>query len=83
MFLLLGMNTKEDVKIQRLDQQSPSVSSEASYDPCSFYRSDTNDVEKASATHEKKQHVKEVGGETKINTFVKVPYQYKPYMHLL
>ena len=62
------MNTNEDVKISRLDQRLPSVSSEASFDSYSiFYESDTNDV--ASATHENKQHVKNVGGETKINTF--------------
>ena len=77
------MNSNEDVKIQRFEQQLPSVSSEASYDSCPFHESDTNDVEKASAAHENKQHIKEVGGETKINTFIKVPYQYKPYMHLL
>ena len=61
------MNANEDVKIPRLDQRSSSVSSEASFDSYSFYKSDTNDV--ASATHENKQHVKNVEGETKINTF--------------
>ena len=77
-FLFVGMNTNEDVKIQRLEQQLPSVSTEASYDSCSFHRSGTNDKEKALATHVNKQHVKEVGGETKISIFIKVPYQYKP-----
>ena len=65
--MFVGLNTNEDVKMQRLEQQLPSVSSEAS---CLFHKSDTNDVEKA---HENKQHVKEVGGETNINTFIKVP----------
>ena len=82
-FLFVGMNTNEDVKIPRLDQPLPSVSLQASYDSCSFHRSDTNDVEKASATHENKHHVKNVEGETKIDTFIKVPYQYQPYMYLL
>ena len=67
------MNSNEDVKIQRFEQHLPSVSSEASYDSRSFHESDDNDVEEASATHENRQHVEEVGGETKINTFIKVP----------
>ena len=61
------MNTNEDVKIPRLDQRLSSVSSESSFDSYSFYKRDTNDM--ASSTHENKQHVKNVGGETKINTF--------------
>ena len=66
-------------KYKRLEEQLPSVSSEASHNSHSFHRSDTNDVEEPLATHENKQRIKEVGGETKINTFIKVPYQYKPY----
>ena len=67
-FFLVGMNANEDVKKQRLKQQFLPVSSEASYDSCSFHKSDTNDVEveEASETYENKQHVKEDGGETKI-----------------
>ena len=64
------MNTNEDVKKTRKKEQLPSVSSEAS--------NDTNDDEKASATFKNKQHVKEIGGKTKISTFVKVPYQNQP-----
>lgn len=66
-FFFVGMNINEDVKTQRSDQQLPSASSEASYDSCLLHRSDTNDMEKISATTENKQQVKNVGGETKIN----------------
>lgn len=67
LFFFVGMNINEDVKTQRSDQQLPSASSEASYDSCLLHRSDTNDMEKISATTENKQQVKNVGGETKIN----------------
>ena len=65
MFLFAGMSTNEDVKMERLDQQLPSVSLEASDGSFSFDESDTNDVEEASATYENKQLVKKDGGETK------------------
>ena len=63
----VGMNVNEGVKTERSDQQLPSASSQASYDSCSFHRSDTNDTKKVLATTENKQQVKKVGGETKIN----------------
>ena len=45
------MNINEDVKIQRSEQQLPSLSS---------------DEKKALATYENKQYVRDVGGETKV-----------------
>ena len=45
-------------KYKRLEEQLPSVSSEASHNSHSFHRSDTNDVEEPLATHENKQYHK-------------------------
>ena len=45
------MNINKDVKIQRSEQQLPSLSS---------------DEKKALATYENKQYVRDVGGETKV-----------------
>ena len=76
-------STNEDVQIQTPEQQLPFVSSGAFSEQRCVYESQTNDKKKSLAAHENKQYVKEVGGETKTSVFIKVPYQYKPYMYLL
>ena len=76
-------STNEDVQIQRPEQQLPFVSTGAFSEQRCVPESQTNDKKKSSAAHENKQHVKEVGGESKTSIFIEVPYQYKPYMYLL
>ena len=82
-FLFVGLNTNGDVKIQGSGQQSPSVSSEASYEPHYDQKSENNDETKALAANKNKQYVRKVGGEAKTDAFIKMPYQYKPYTYLL
>ena len=74
------MDTDEVVKVQRSEQQLPSVLSET-FEPCSVHKSKTNDEKKALASYKNKQYVREVGGEAKTASSMKVPYQYKPYMY--
>ena len=76
-------STNEDVQIQTPEQQLHFVSSRAFSEQRCVYESQTNDKKKSLAAYENKQYVKEVGGETKTSIFIKVPYQYKPYMYLL
>ena len=78
--MLVGLNTNEGFTIQRSEQQLPSVTSEPFYAPHYDQKSETNDEKKALAAHENKQYVKKVGGETKTNAFIKVPYQYKNHI---
>ena len=70
------MGTNEDVKIQRSEHQLRSVSTEAFYEPHYGQKRETNDDKKALAA-KMKQYIEKVGGETKNETFIKVPYQYK------
>ena len=58
------MSTSEVVKIQRSEQQLPSLSLETSYKPHSVHQSKTEDKEKALAADINKQHLGKVGGET-------------------
>ena len=76
-FFFLGMSTNEDVQIQRSEQRLRSVSLEAFYEPHYVQKRETNDDKKA-LTAKKKQYIEKVGGETKNDTFIKVPCQYKP-----
>lgn len=62
--VFVGMNTNEVVKIQRSEQQLPSVSSETFFESCSVHTSIINDEEKALASHKNKQYLGEIGGET-------------------
>ena len=68
---------KEDIKIQRSEHQLRSASPETSYEPHYVQKSETNGDKKALGD-KNKQYVEKVGGETKNNTFIKVPYQNKP-----
>ena len=65
------MNANEDVKIQRSVQRLPSVSSEISYDSHSVHKSKTNNEKKVLTTYKNKQHSRELGGETMVNTLKK------------
>ena len=56
------------------------VSSGPFSEPHCVHESETNDEKKSLTAYKNKQYVKEVGGETKTNTFRKVPYQYKPFV---
>ena len=72
MFCAAGMDTKVG-KVQRSEQQLPSVSSETFHEPHSMHRREITEDEKALATYENKKSLKEFGGETKSNTLIKVP----------
>ena len=63
-------------KIQRSEQQLPSVSSDTFVEPHSARKSKITDEERALATHENKKDLEEYGGNTKSNTLIKVPYYY-------
>ena len=63
-------------KIQRSEQQLPSVSSETFIEPHSARKSKITEEERALATHGNKKYLGEFGGETKSNTVIKVPYYY-------
>ena len=63
-------------KIQRSEQQLPSVPSETFVEPHSAHKIKITEEERALATHENKKDLEEYGGETKSNTFIKVPYYY-------
>ena len=65
------MNTNEDVKIQRSEQRLPSVSSGISFDSCSVHKRKTNEDERALTTYKNKQHLRELGGETRTNNLKK------------
>ena len=65
------MNTNEAVKTQTSEQQLPPVSSEISFDSHSVYKSNTNEDEKALTTYKNKQHLRELGGETRSNNLKK------------
>ena len=69
MLCFVGMNTNEAVKIQRSEQQLPSVSSERFSESCS--------VHTALVSDRNKQYVKENGGETKTKTLTKVLGYYR------
>ena len=72
------MSTNKDIKIQRSEHQLRSTSPEtSSYEPHYVQKSETNGDKKALGD-KNKQYVEKVGGETKNNTFIKVPYQNKP-----
>ena len=51
-------------KIQRSEQQLPSVSSEAFHDPHAVPKSNITEEGKALATYENKKYLREFGGET-------------------
>ena len=63
------MDTNEVVKRQILG------SPETFHEPCAIHKRRTNNEEKALATYKNKEHVKELGGEAKTNTSMKVPHQ--------
>ncbi|XP_067020801.1 uncharacterized protein [Acropora muricata] len=60
-------------KIQRSEQQLPSVSSEAFHDPHAEHKSKITEEEKALATCENKKHLREFG-ETLITLFISAPH---------
>ena len=70
--VFVGMKTNEVVKVQRSEQLSPMVLSETCSESCSLHTSKINDEEKALASVRNKQHLEEIGGETKTNTLTKV-----------
>ena len=51
-------------KIQKSEQQLPSVSSETFHEPHSVHKSKITEEEKALATYENKKYLREFGGET-------------------
>ena len=63
-------------KIQRSEQQLPSVSSDTSVEPHSAHKSKITEEQRALATHGNKKYLEEYGGKTKSNTLIKVPYYY-------
>ena len=63
-------------KIQRSEQQVPSVSSETFIEPHSVHKSKIAEEERALTTHRNKKDLKEYGGETESNTLITVPYYY-------
>ena len=63
-------------KIQRSEQQLPSVSSDTFVEPHSVHKSKITEEERALATHENKKDLEEYGGKTKSNTLIKVTYYY-------
>ncbi|XP_067020803.1 uncharacterized protein [Acropora muricata] len=67
-----GLNEKMS-KIQRSEQQLPSVSSEAFHDPHAEHKSKITEEEKALATCENKKHLREFG-ETLITLFISAPH---------
>ena len=75
--VFVGMDTN-NVKRQISDQQLPSVSSQTFHEPCSVHKRRTNNEEKALATYKNKQCMREVGGEAKTSSSMKVLYQHKP-----
>ena len=70
--VFVGMTANEVVRIQRSDQQVPSISSETFFESCSGDTSEITDDEKALASDRNKQYLGEIGGETKTNTLTKV-----------
>ena len=58
------MTANKVFKIQRSEQQLPSVSSQTVSESCSVHTSKINDEEKALATDRNKQYLGEIGGET-------------------
>jgi len=69
-----GMDPKVGCKIQRSEQQLPSVSSDTFVEPHSAHKSKITEEERALATHGNKKYLEEYGGKTKSNTLIKVPY---------
>lgn len=63
MFHAAGMD-EEVGKIQSPEQQLPSVSSETFHEPHSVHKNKITEVEKASATYENTEYLREFGGET-------------------
>ena len=66
----VGMNTNNVVKIQRSEQQLPSVSSQASQpsESSSVHTSKFNEEEEALISGRNKQYLGEIGGIIKANT---------------
>ena len=63
MFCTVGLDEKPG-KIQRSKQQLPSVSSETFHESHSVHKNKITEVEKALATYENKEYLREFGGET-------------------
>ena len=63
MFCAVGMD-REMGKIQRSEQQLPSVSSETLHGPHPVHKNKITEEEKALATYENKKYLREFGGET-------------------
>ena len=66
----VGMNTNGVVKMQRSEQQLPSVSSQTPTESSSVHTSEINKNEEALTSERNKQYVRENAGET--NTLTKV-----------
>ena len=75
--VFVGMNTNAAVKLQRSEQQLPSVSSQTFSESCSVHTSKINDEEKALVSDRNKQYLEEMGGETKTKTLTKVLGYYR------
>ena len=70
-------------KIQRSEQQLPSVLLEAFVEPHSVHKSKIAEEERALATHGNKKYLEEFGGETKSNLDKSSLFLCKLYIYLL
>ena len=66
------MNTNNVVKIQRSEQQLPSVSSQTPSESSSLHTSKIHKDEEALTSERNKQYLGEIGGETNSYTLTKV-----------